>query len=105
MLFHLTATHTADNCPGYNRERMPAVIEAIEASEARAKELGVKVHFMVNAAPKHIIYALLEAENVAGIALWANSFPINQDFDINPVQAEADLAAMARKMMASQQAK
>ena len=103
MLFHLTATHTADNCPGYNRERMPAVIEAIEASEARANELGIKVHFIVNAAPKHVIYALLEAENVAGIALWANSFPINQDFDINPVQAEAELAAMGREMMARQQ--
>ena len=105
MLFHMTATHTADNCPGYNHERMPAVIEAIESSDARAKELGIKVHFMVNAAPKHVIYALLEAENVGAIALWGNSFPINQDFDINPVQAEADLAAMARDMMARQQAK
>ncbi len=105
MLFHLTATHTVDNCPAYNRERMPAVVEAIEASEVRAKELGIKVHFMVNAAPKHVVYALLEAENVAAIALWGNSFPIKQDFDINPVQAEADLAAMAREMMARRQAK
>ena len=55
MLFHLTATHTVDNCPAYNRERMPAVVEAIEASEVRAKELGIKVHFMVNASPKHVI--------------------------------------------------
>tara|TARA_B100001013_G_scaffold287125_1_gene186936 strand:+ start:285 stop:539 length:255 start_codon:yes stop_codon:yes gene_type:complete len=84
---------------------MPAVVEAIEASEVRAKELGIKVHFMVNAAPKHVVYALLEAENVAAIALWGNSFPIKQDFDINPVQAEADLAAMAREMMARRQAK
>ena len=103
MLFHLTATHTADDCPAYNHERMPAVIEAIEGSDARAKELGIKIHFVVNAAPKHVIYALLEAENVGGIALWVNSFPIKQDCDINPVQAEADLAAMAREMMARQQ--
>jgi hypothetical protein len=105
MLFHLTATHTADNCPGYNRERMPDMIEAIENSEARAKELGINVHFMVNAAPKHVIYALLEAESVASIGLWVNSFPIKQECDINPVQVEADLAAMAREMMARQQAK
>ena len=103
MLFHLTATHSADDCPAYNRERMPAVIEAIEGSDARAKELGIKIHFVMNAAPKHVIYALLEAENVAGIALWVNSFPIKQDCDINPVQAEADLAALAREMMARQQ--
>ena len=73
MLFHLTATHTVYNCSGYDRERMPAVIEAIEGSEARAKELGIKVHFMVNAAPKHVIYALVEAESIVGIALWINS--------------------------------
>ena len=105
MLFHLTATHTVDNCPAYNRERMPAVVEAIEASEARAKELGIKVHFVVNASPKHVIYALLEAENVAGVALWVNSFPVKQDCDINPVQTEADFATMARELMARQQAK
>ena len=103
MLFHLTATHSTDDCPAYNRERMPAMIEATEGSKARAKELGIKIHFVVNAAPKHVIYALLEAENVAGIALWVNSFPMKQDCDINPVQAEADLAAMGREMMARQQ--
>ena len=54
MLFHITATHTADNCPGYNRELMPALIEAIEKSDAVASELGIKVHFMVNAAPEHV---------------------------------------------------
>ena len=103
MLFHLTATHTVGDCPAYNRERMPAVIEAIEASEIRAKEFGIKIHFVVNASPKHVIYALLEAENVAGVAQWVNSFPIKQDCDINPVQREVDFAAMAREMMAKQQ--
>ena len=32
MLFHITATHTEDNCPGYNRELMPPMLDAIEAS-------------------------------------------------------------------------
>ena len=99
MLFHLTATHTVDNCPAYDRERMPAVVEAIEASEARAEELGIKVHFVVNASPKHVIYALLEAKTVAEISLWVNSFPVKQDCDINPVQSEADFAAMARDLI------
>tara|TARA_Y100000758_G_C16066096_1_gene426295 strand:- start:439 stop:690 length:252 start_codon:yes stop_codon:yes gene_type:complete len=78
---------------------MPAVVEAIEASEVRAKELGIKVHFVVNASPKHVIYALLEAKTVAEISLWVNSFPVKQDCDINPVQSEADFAAMARDLI------
>ena len=103
MLFHITATHTADNCPGYNRELMPALVEAIENSDALASELGIKVHFMVNAAPEHVIYALVETEDSSRIALWTSSFPIKQDFKVSPVRGEAELAAMAREFMERQQ--
>ena len=103
MLFHVTATHTADNCPGYNPDLMPGTVEAIEGYEALASELGIKVHFLVNGAPEHVTYALLETEDSSRIALWANSFPFKQDFDITPVTREAELAAMAREMMARQQ--
>ena len=41
MLFHITATHTEDNCPGYNRELMPPMLDAIEGSGDLAKELGL----------------------------------------------------------------
>ena len=99
MLFHVTATHSVDNCPGYNHEMLPAMIEAIESSDARANEFGIKVHFMVNAAPRHVIYALLEADDASKIAPWANGFPLKQDFDVNPVHADADMAAIARLMM------
>ena len=100
MLFHVTATHTVDNCPAYNLEQMPAVVKAIETSEARAKELGIKLHFVVNASPKHVIYALLEAKDIAAVAMWVNSFPIKQDCDINPVQTQADFATMAGELAA-----
>ena len=103
MLFHVTATHTADNCPGYNRELMPGLVEAIEKSDAVASELGIKVHFMVNAAPEHVIYALLETEDSSRIALWTSSFPMKQDFKVSPVRGEAELAAMAREFMERQQ--
>ena len=68
-----------------------------------ASELGIKVHFMVNAAPEHVTYALLETEDSSRIALWTTSFPFKQDFDIIPVRREAELAAMAREFMARQQ--
>ena len=29
MLFHITSTHTEDNCPGYHTEKIPAVLEAL----------------------------------------------------------------------------
>ena len=103
MLFHITATHTADNCPGYNRELMPPLVEAIEKSDTVASELGIKVHFMVNAAPEHVIYALVETEDSSRIALWTSSFPMKQDFKISPVRGEAELAAMAREFMERQQ--
>ena len=103
MLFHVTATHSADNCPGYNRELMPPMLEAIEGSGDLAIELGIKVHFMVSAAPKHVSYILLETEDSSRIPLWANSFPYKQEFDINPVMHEERMATMAREMMAAQQ--
>ena len=103
MLFHVTATHSADNCPGYNRELMPPMLEAIEGSSDLATELGIKGHFMVSAAPKHVSYILLETDDSSRIPLWANSFPYKQEFDINPVMHEEKMAAMAREMMAAQQ--
>ena len=103
MLFHITATHTEDNCPGYNPELMPGMVEAIEKSDNVASELGIKVHFMVNAAPEHITYALVETEDSSRIAFWTTSFPMKQDFKISPVRREAELAAMAREFMARQQ--
>ena len=73
MLFHITATHTEDNCPGYNRELMPGMVEAIENSDAVASELGIKVHFMVNGAPEHVTYALVEADDSSRLAPWPTS--------------------------------
>ena len=103
MLFHVTATHVPDDGPGYNREVMPSMVEAIEKSDALASELGIKIHFMVNGAPEHVTYALLETEDSSRIAFWTSSFPFKQDFKITVVRREAELAAMAREFMERQQ--
>ena len=57
-----------ENCPGYHRERMPAILEAAEKMEDLAKELNVKVHFVLNAAPEHDFYVLLEADGPFSVA-------------------------------------
>ena len=99
MFFHLTATHTPENCPGYNPELMPGVVTAVENAEAVAKELNVKIHFFVNGVPEHVSFLLLEADSPTMIARFANSFPIRQDFKVTAVVHDQELAAMGRQMM------
>ena len=59
MLFHLTMTHTVDECPGYNPDKMPELLAALENMDALGKEMNVKAHFVVNGAPEHVAYASL----------------------------------------------
>ena len=100
MLFHVTATHTTGNCPGYHREKMPAVVTALENLEATAKELGVKAHFLVSGAPEHVTFALLEADSPAAVTRFLTTIPFEQDFKVTAVQPEEELLAMAKQMMA-----
>jgi hypothetical protein len=53
MLFHVTATHSEDNCPGYNAELIPAVLKGLEKREAIAKRRKVKLVGFWSAAPEH----------------------------------------------------
>lgn len=59
MLYHVTATHTADNRPLYNPDLWPACGEAMQKLEAPAKEHNVKLHFSVSGAPDHVFFHLL----------------------------------------------
>ena len=102
MLFHVIMTHTADNCPAYHTERMPDVITSLENLEARGKELNVKAHALLWAAPDHAAFAVLEADSLVAIGRFLNSIAITQDFKITPVQTVSDVvefgkAAMSRK--------
>ena len=54
MLFHVTLSHTVDNCPIYQKEMFPKLIVAAEGLEGLAKELNVKKHFLTASAPEHI---------------------------------------------------
>lgn len=99
MLFHVTMTHTAEDCPGYNQEKMPELVAAWEKLDEMAKELKVKIHFAVNAAPEHVAYALLEAESLSSILAYVHANPSRQDFKVTPVWHEKDLIAWAKTMM------
>ena len=100
MLFHITMTHTPDNCPGYNKEMMPEIIGSVDKFEATASELNVKVHSLLWAAPEHVAYAIMEADNPSVIARVLYTIPLKQDFKVTPVQPLKETIEMAKAMIA-----
>lgn len=100
MLFHVTMTHTPEDCPGYRKELMPEMIASVDKLKATAKELNVKVHHLLWAAPEHIAYAILEAESLGSVARYVNAIPLRQDFKVTPVQNLEEVLEMTKTMIA-----
>lgn len=101
MLFHVTMTHTADACPGYNPETIPDATAALKKLDALASELNVKVHFMVLGAPDHVAFGLFEADTLGAIHQYVFGIPMRQEFRVTPVESlqqviDAAEAALAR---------
>jgi hypothetical protein len=99
MLFHVTMTHSADNCPSYHTERMPKVLASLEKLEEVGKALNVKTHALLWGAPGHMAFAVLEADSLSAIGPYLNSIAIVQDFEITPVQSVSDVVAYGRAVM------
>ena len=100
MLFHVTMTHSADDCPAYHTEKMPDLLASLERLEAVGKELNVKAHTLLWGAPEHVAFAVLEAESLGAIARYLNSIALTQDFTITPVQSVAALVEFGNQAMA-----
>ncbi len=103
MLFHVTMTHTVDDCAIYHREMLPAVLEAFENLEALGEELNVKLHYNTMCGPAHVAYILLEADNLAAISRYVFSIPMPAKINIVPVEHLHDTIAMARATAAPAQ--
>ena len=80
---------------------MPKVIAAMENLESLAKDLNIKIHSLLSAAPQHVSFIVLEAESPAAIAGLLTSVPFEQDFKVDAVLPEQELIAMAKEMMAA----
>jgi hypothetical protein len=100
MLFHVTMTHTADNCPAYHTERIPELISSLQKLEGIGKELNVKAHALLWGAPDHVAFAVLEADNLGAIGRYLNSIAITQEFNITPVQNVSDVIEFCKAAMA-----
>lgn len=99
MLFHITMTHKAKDCPAYNHEDMPDMVKGLRKLDTLAKDLSVKIHFIVWAAPEHAAYALLEAERLGNVAQFVNAIPIRQDFRVTPVENAQQMTATAEALV------
>jgi hypothetical protein len=100
MLFHVTMTHTADNCPAYHTDRMPAVLDSFENLERLGKELHVKAHTLLWGAPDHVAFAVLEADSLRAIGRYLNSIAIAQEFKITPVQNLSEVVEFGKAAIA-----
>lgn len=96
MLFHVLMTHTADNCPAYHPEKMPALVASLENLGALGKELNVKAHEVLWGAPEHVAYAVVEAESLGSLGRYLNSIALTQDFKITPVSNVSDVIAFVK---------
>jgi len=101
MLFHVTMTHSADNCPAYHVERMAEVLASLENLEERGQKLNVKAHALLWAAPDHAAYAVLEADDLGAIGRYLNSIAITQEFKITPVQNVKDVIEFGKAAIAA----
>ncbi len=101
MLFHLTLTHTADNCPGYwPPEKQAKLYAQADKIMGAAKDLKVKVHFILSGAPEHVNYALLEADGIGAVNSFVNGFPFRIDTKVTPVLHLQDFIAAQKAQLA-----
>src|SRR5919197_2453699 len=74
MLFHVTITHDATDCPGRRPGEPPELVGPSDKRAELARELRVTSHFVLWGAscllwaqPEHVTYAVLEAEDVEAV--------------------------------------
>ncbi len=87
MLFHITMTHTPEDCPLYASEEEGAEFRAALADLSGAlKKHEIDLRFLVNGAPEHVFYALLEAGNMDSVVGFLGAFPLRQDLKVTAVR-------------------
>lgn len=100
MLFHVTATHTPENCAVYDDEVMARLLDYHEGLAELAERFSVRVHSYTFDGPGHRFFWLLEAENIGAISSLLLQNPMHQTFTTTPVMDDQDLMAMGKKWKA-----
>ena len=101
MLIHVTATHSEDNCPGYNLELIPEVLKGLKSREEIARRHNVKLLGFWSGAPDHVFYILVDANSSHDVDLFVTeATAFKQGYRLTPVIAADELVKLAEEMMA-----
>jgi hypothetical protein len=100
ILYLVRMTHTPENCPAYDPTHMPEFLNGLEKLEGLARELKIKVHQQLWAAPEHVAFLVLEADGLGQVAQYVNAIPLRQKFRVTPVQNMSDRIVTGKAMAA-----
>ena len=93
MLFHVTMTHTTDNCPVYwPPDKQKKAIAEMEKMQEVAKAMKIKIRFMVMGVG-HTMYALVEADSFNAMNSFFGGMQFKQDYQVEPVGNFQDVIA------------
>lgn len=96
MLFHITNTHTPENCAAHSPERLKKFAAAIQS----AKENGVRIHGLHVAPWEHTLYGVVEAESAESLERWIDPLLDLTTSKITPVSDA--LATVEERLKSSQ---
>jgi len=93
MLFHVTMTHTPENCPAQlPPDKQEKFFAQAEKMQKAAKKMNINIHFMVGAVG-HTMYALIEADSFDAMNMFFSGMEFKQDYQIEPVGHVKDMIA------------
>jgi hypothetical protein len=80
VIFHLTISHSPQDCPGRRPADPPELIAPSDTRDTLGRELGVKLHLvlwgascMLWAQPEHLAFAVLEADDVESLMQYVGA--------------------------------
>jgi predicted component of type VI protein secretion system len=109
MLFHVTLTHSQEDCPGRRPDETPQLIGPADRVEALGNELSVMAHSVVWGAscilwaePEHVAYALLEAGSLEAVEQYIDALtPAGWETRALPVFTLPGQLAAVRQVLAA----
>lgn len=101
MLFHITMTHSPDNCPANSPplEQKEFFAQA-EKMQDTAKEMNIDIKFIV-AGVGHTMYALMEANSFIDLNSFLSGMPFKQDIQAEPVGYAEDIISVFKEELAN----
>jgi muconolactone delta-isomerase len=99
MLFHVTMTHTPENCPDQlPPDKLKKLFVQTEKMLKAAQKKNIKIHFMVGGVG-HTLYALVEADDFDAMNMFFTRMGLKQDYEVEPVGHLKDIIAAFKAQM------